>query len=520
MPPSPPRHPAAPRARRLATRTVTAALALVLVLAAACSDDDPSAEPAGDDVTTTTTADDDAADPADGPAAQLTELTGGDGVFVGAPAPYEPDPGYVQQEFAAAGTAASYVVEGEVTGDGQLALAPGEEADYTTRIVVRRPEDPDDFSGTVVVEWMNVSGGVDADPEFTSLREELVRQGHAWVGVSAQLIGVEGGPVRVEVDDVPGSEAAGQGLKKIDPERYGGLAHPGDAFANDIFTQIGRAIRAGDALGDLEPQAVVAAGESQSAFALVTYINGVHPLTGVYDGYFVHSRGASGFPVLSPGEDSADIATAISGTPTTFRTDLDVPVFQVQAENDVVGIFGSYRVRQPESDTFRLWEIAGTAHADVHLMGESTAAVIDCGAPINDGPMHVVVKAAFRHFVDWVVEGTPPPDSVWLEVVEGEPAEVERDEHGIAVGGVRTPPVDVPVQVLSGVAGPNPEPICLLSGSTLPIPDDQLAELYPSVDDYQQQYDAAVDAAIEAGYVLADDRAAIEGYAKPDLIPG
>ena len=82
----------------------------------------------------------------------------------------------------------------------------------------------------------------------------MTRQGHAWVGVSAQLIGVEGGPVLVVA---PGAEGlAGKGLKAIDPARYGSLEHPGDGFSFDIFTQVARALReGGPALGGLQPRA-------------------------------------------------------------------------------------------------------------------------------------------------------------------------------------------------------------------------------------------------------------------------
>lgn len=485
---------------------------LGLLLAAACSSDGDATSPGPDAREGTTTTD---APRREGPAAQLVRLPADGEVFIGSPEPYEPDPGYVQEELVAAGAASAYTVVGELTEDGEWTLAPGAGADYRTRIVVRRPAAEDDFSGTVVVEWLNVSGGLDADPEWTSLREEVVREGHAWVGVSAQQIGVEGGPVRVAVD-VPGSEVAGKGLKAIDPERYGDLSHPGDAFANDIFTQVGRAIWAGDALGELQPETVLAAGESQSAFALVTYVNGVHPLVEVFDGYFLHSRGASGFPVLAPDEGSADIATALGASITTIRTDLGVPVFDVQAENDVVGILSSFRARQPDSDGFRLWEVAGTAHADRHLLG-ALADLIDCGAPINDGPMHVVVKAAFHHLVEWVVSGTLPPPSQVLDVADDA---LRRDADGFALGGVRTPPVEVPAQVLSGVAGPNPDPICILSGSTSPLSADRLAELYSSADDYEQQYASALDAAIESGVVLDADREAMERYARPDLLAG
>ncbi|MDG2029138.1 MAG: alpha/beta hydrolase domain-containing protein [Acidimicrobiales bacterium] len=461
-----------------------------------------------------------AVDLPEGPIADLVRLPIDGEVYVGAPEPYVADAGYVQEEFTAAGVATSYAVAGELTGDGEWTLEPDQEAEYLTRIVVRRPQEAASFSGTVMVEWMNVSGGVDADPEWTSIGEEVVRQGHAWVGVSAQLIGVEGGPVRVDVGDVPGSEDAGKGLKAIDPERYGDLSHPGDAFANDIFTQAARAIWHGHALDILVPETVVAAGESQSAFALVTYINGLHHLTGVFDGYFLHSRGPSGFPVLSAGSESADIAGSIGGATTIIRADLDVPVFNIQAENDVVGIFSSHRARQDDSDVFRLWEVAGTAHADRHLMGEATAEFVDCGAPINDGPMHVVAKAAFRHFIEWVVHGELPPESRLLELTDDARTLVQRDEYGIALGGVRTPPVDVPVQVLSGIAGPTPATICILSGSTTPLAAEDLAALYASSDDYTQKYRDAVEVAIEGGFVLEDDRATIESYLDATLISG
>ena len=49
----------------------------------------------------------------------------------------------------------------------------------------------------------------------------------------------------------------------------------------------GRALRepgATDALGGLEPERVLAVGESQSAFALTTYVNGVQPLTLAFAG--------------------------------------------------------------------------------------------------------------------------------------------------------------------------------------------------------------------------------------------
>jgi hypothetical protein len=244
-----------------------------------------------------------------------------------------------------------------------------------------------------VVEWNNVSGGVDANPDWASLEEELTR-GDVWGGVSTQLIGVEGGPVLVQA---PGTEGiVGKGLKALDPARYGLLEHPGDGYSFDIYTQGARALRrGGPAMGDVRPERVLAVGESQSAIALTTDYDGVQPLTQAFDGFLAHSRASVSLPLVAPGE-YADLAGSIgNNTPAIFRTDLDTPVLELQAEADVTGILESVEVRQPDSVHFRLWEVAGTAHADVHLVGKAIADTLDCDTPINDGPMHLVAKAAW-----------------------------------------------------------------------------------------------------------------------------
>ena len=208
----------------------------------------------------------------------------------------------------------------------------------------------------------------------------------------------------------------GKGLRAIDPERYGSLHHPGDRFAFDIVTQVARALRAGGpATGGVVPTEVLALGDSQAAFGLTTYVNGVQPLTRAFDGFFVMSRAGSAMVVPS-GAKAARVGATILGPPTTFRTDTDVPIFDLQTESDVAGILGSFAARQPDTDLFRLWEAAGTAHADLHLIGQRIADALDCGPPINDGPLHVIAKAALRHFVDWVTDGTPPPTAPLLEL--------------------------------------------------------------------------------------------------------
>lgn len=478
------------------------ALSCALAIWGCGGDDSPSPEPLG-------------------PTADLTEaITGSEAPFVGEGNPPRlADYGYVEEEFVAAGSAVSYAAVRPITGDGRWEFAIDETippASYRTRVLVRRPARTADFSGVVVVEWHNVSGGVDANPEYASMEVEILRRGHIWVGVSTQLIGVEGGPVLVVA---PGAEEfTGKGLKRIDPERYASLAHPGDGYSFDIYTQIARALRAGGrALAGARPQYLLAVGESQSAFAMVTYFNGVQPLTGVFDGFLVHSRASGSLPLVGPGE-YADLASGLGSVPAILRTDLGIPSLVLQAESDVVGILDSFNARQPDTEHHRLWEVAGTAHADRHLIGV-VADLLDCGAPINDGPMHIVAKAALRGLEVWVRTGIAPAQAMHLEISTGALPAILRNSDGIALGGLRTPPVDVPVNVLSGIPGPTPSVLCLLLGSTTPLPAERLAELYASPAQYMQSYEQATDAAIAAGFVLVEDRDALLAFADPSAIP-
>ena len=268
----------------------------------------------------------------------------------------------------------------------------------------------------------------------------------------------------------------------------------------------------------MKPKHLIAAGESQSAFALVTYYNGVQPLTHAFDGFFVHSRGASGLPLVGPGQ-SADLAGSIGRSASIFRTDQSAPIMDVQSETDITSILDSYAARQPDNDRLPIWEVVGTSHADAHLLG-SGAKYVQCGVPINDGPMYLVAQAAYHDLATWLDTGKAPPHAPRIEVAPGTSPQIVRNTDGIALGGVRTPPVDVPVDALSGVPGPNPSTICLLLGSSKPLPVSQLKHLYPSRAVYLQQYGANAQKTIKAGFVLAVDRATLESFAEPSRIPG
>ncbi|NNE72381.1 MAG: hypothetical protein HKN26_01820 [Acidimicrobiales bacterium] len=448
------------------------------------------------------------------------------------PQPAVPLPeGYTEDEFFLAGDAARYEVAGERGADGFWDAAVADTAAYQTRILVRRPPAAV-FSGVVIVEWLNVSA-TESSPDWGYLIEEIAEQGHAYVAVSAQSLGVIGGEsiLSVEVDEEAAAEAGTAtepanegGLVNTDPERYGTLNHPGDAYAYDIFDHVGASLIADPAtlLDGLEPVTVLALGESQSAGFLTTYLNAVHPLTDTYDAFLVHSRGAGGAPLdgsfgrASDDEEEPDTSFVSEGQ--LIRADLNVPVFIVQAETDLT-LLGYSLARQPDSDLVHTWELAGTAHADAHVIraivggprDPSVGSFLSCEGLINAGPHHEGVSAALRHLVTWTQTGQRPPSGDRLELTDTDPVAIARDDLGRALGGVRNPLVDVPVLITtgdpaSGIAEITEDfGVCDLFGTSIPLDAAALLELHGSADDYITAFEASTEAAVEAGFLLPTD---------------
>jgi hypothetical protein len=416
--------------------------------------------------------------------------------------------GYVQDEFFASGTATAFTGDVDPSRDGRWHARPAGTAPYKTRFIVRRPKDPARFNGTVVVEWLNVTV-VEAAPDWAYAGPAIVDDGAAWVGVSAQALTIEGGTSALQTDDSRQAQASG-GLKRTNPERYGSLAHPGDAYAMDIYSRIGAALRSPGAVpvfgdGAQAPvRHVIAAGESQSASFLTGYINAIQPLADVYDGFFVHSRGS--------GASLVDGTRAVRGsaTPYHFRTDIDAPVLAFETETDVGPLLRYGLARQDDTDALRVWEVPGTAHADAFLVGGQFTA---CPYPVNSGPQHWVATAALAALLRWVEHGDPPAHGPDIETT-GDGTTIRRDARGNALGGIRTPSIAAPVATLSGEGEPGAPVLCALFGKTTPFDTATLKALYPTRDDYLKAFDGALDAVVAAGFVRRADRAAYAAEAR------
>jgi len=436
-----------------------------------------------------------------GPQATITgPISGGRGINLIATGPFDvTKAGYVETEYFASGTASSYRAVGAQGKDGHWSVAPKSTATYRTRIVVVRPRDPKKFSGTVFDEWLNVSAGSDVAADYSSAGAYMTRVGDAWVGVSAQQTGVQGGTAVVPVAGVSSG-----GVRGADPARYGSLHHPGDEYSYDMFSQIARALRSPhglDPLAGLRPQRIIAIGDSQSAFELTTYVDAFQTSTHIFDGFFLNSRGGGAIPISGGG-----ISTGLTGG-IRIRDDIDVPVFMFETETDET-FLRYFDARQPDTPHIRLWDVAGAAHADAYLVA-GNANAFPCGGEINTAPTHYVVSAALDHLDQWVRTGTPPPPAprMSVTVVKGVP-QIQRNAHGNAIGGVRTAANDVPTVTLTGVAT-SKSIICLLFGRTIPFDQATLKRLYPTKSAYLGAFRTATDKAIASGYLLPADRAAI-----------
>lgn len=404
---------------------------------------------------------------------------------------------YREDEYFVSGTARSFVKDGAWGMDGVWAVKPGATADYKVRVLVRRPSNPRRFNGVLIVEWLNVTSMQEGAADYMLMKEEIERSGYAWAGIGAQAAGVL----------TPRS-----GLKAWDPARYETLAHPGDAFSYDVFTQATQVLLKPGSVNPLDGLRVrqtLAAGRSQSAFRLVTYYNAFHARSRLFNGYFVHSRGANaaGLTAEQLGRDPEPVPAGAH-----VRTDFEVPVFDLQTEGDMVAL-RSHLTRQPDSARYRRWEIAGAAHAEspqwVPGLTPPPDLGVRCATWINSAPHHAVVKAGLHALTRWVRDGIAPRSSPPIELTDPAAADpIARDALGLAKGGIRLPQLEAPTARLDGLrndvanATAGGQNFCFLFGHTVPFDQAQLKALYPTHEAFVEKFNAAAVAAVRAGYWL------------------
>jgi hypothetical protein len=416
--------------------------------------------------------------------------------------------GYSETEYLLEGTATRYRLApgAELARDGKWHVEPAGEAPFRTRMLVYRPNEPARFNGTVIVTWNNVTAGYDL---FSAESLELLEGGYGLVCLTTQKVGIEGLPPDP------------QGLATWDPERYGTLSIPSDDYSYDVFTQGALAVGRGrlrqpvDPMGGLDVQHVVGQGGSQSAGRLATYVNAVQPLSRAFDGFILTIYFGSG-SALEVGGAVVNINAPAQSRPrdrlrgsNLLRDDLGIPVFVVNSELEAMAC---YPVRQPDTETFRYWESAGTCHVSAQgqrdrqgKIARDEVRMLPLTEGINRIPMIPLYDAAFHHMHRWLTDGTPPPVQPKVEFA-GDPADVVRDDHGIATGGIRLPQSDVPLAQNSAI--PLTDDIfAYLGGSSHAFPREKVHALYGNKEPFLARFEAAAQRAVAAGVLLPRDAA-------------
>ncbi len=392
--------------------------------------------------------------------------------------------GYVAEEFQLVGRAGGYQIkEGtDALKDGHWEIEQYGEAGYRTRILVVRPKNSQDFNGTVVVGWNNVSAGY----EMPGLVSEEIFEGYAWVGVSAQEVGIHGFPMGMEKF----ASRRGRPLAEQDEERYGVLSHPGDQASFDIFTDAARTLApqrsvAIDPLAGFEVHHLIAAGGSQSAMRLATYLNAFQKQAGVFDGFLLYVWEARG-PLPEEG-------VMPYGRMASIREDLDVPIIIVNSEFEATHL---HRIDLLDTETLRVWEVAGTPHG---VTKNTSAAPDSRGRVANRLSYQPVLDGALRSLQRWLTEGMPAAHQPRITFHPEGIHEIMLDEFGNALGGVRLPELEAPTAKYQGAAFGSGHGA--LFGAALPFGDVQLQELYASRVDYQAKWDAAVERLVADGVI-------------------
>ena len=443
-----------------------------------------------------------------------------------------PRAGYVEEEFFLSGRANVY----DWSADGQVVVkAPG--APYTTRLLLRRPADARRFSGNVIVEIVNSARRYDFPFAWGVSHDFFMENGDAFAFVTLAQANLEG-------------------LKAFDPVRYASLSlanpvpeetcnagraggapqtAPGEeGLQFDILAQAGALLKAGRANGPLGGLNVQRLYMTAYDGALPTYIAALHARvrlaggTPIYDGYILHRH-----PALTRLR-RCGAAPAATDPRQIIRT-LDVPLIRVIGQTDILA---TYAQRREDSDApgdrYRLYEIAGGAHADAafypYIPAVADLRKIGSAYPflaswpfanqcepeqtLARTPINTyALDAAFANLTRWIRDGTPPPKAERIRIENaGTPqARIALDQFGNAVGGVRTPYLDVPIATYYTTS--KGETFCPELAHTVPFDWGRLNTLYGTPQNYRGKVGQSVDRLVRDHWLTESDGRKIKAEA-------
>ncbi|KAJ5925928.1 signal peptide-containing protein [Penicillium verhagenii] len=396
-------------------------------------------------------------------------------------------------------TTREYLISGEAAGQS-----------FCTRLLLRSPAEPTRFSGLVVEEPSHLWGGTSI---WRHINRWIMRNGHAWLEVDSQA-----------------PSAIGK-IKNINPTRYQDMhfipSLLADEFAANVpfVTDVSKetlyekyctfkakwwsatsqcpeilaaasyALRSGE-LG-VKAQNVILTGLSQTG--------------GVTRRFITHSShlrlpdGSLPFEGFIPCQSGGP---ALPDFPFTKVIEL-LGESEFQSVRFPCGVSGQLKDtihRRPESDSFRIYEVAGMAHRESRyssaLDSERLAGVDLHGAKWSTFPNSFIYHAVFEAMEKWITRSINPPQSALLQTVETSDT-ILRDNHGNALGGVRTLHTEVPLsRLVAATPKGRPSWYC---GSEWSFSHEIFLAIYGSVGEYRHRAGEAIQRQIESGFLLPED---------------
>ncbi|KAF1736109.1 hypothetical protein CRV24_005045 [Beauveria bassiana] len=344
-----------------------------------------------------------------------------------------PEYGYASKE---------YLISGKAYGEP-----------YCTRLLLRCPDDASRFTGFVVMEPSHLWGGTSI---WRHTSRWLMRNGHAWLEVDSQATSAVGN------------------IKNVDPERYKGIRFiPGpisDEFAANIpfITDATKEVLS-EAYMDFKakwwpatlqsPEILTAASHAlrSGALGLIAQrviLSGLSQTGGVTRRFITHSshlrlpNGSPPFEGFLPCQSGGD---ALPDVPGAKIIEL-VGEAEFQSVRFPCGIGGQMlgtAHRRPDSDTFRLYEVACMAHRESRWASPAELkrwSVADLhGAEWSTFANSFIYHTVFEAMENWTQDADicPSPGATIDTICQSD--DILRDEYGNAVGGVRTVHSDAPL---------------------------------------------------------------------------
>jgi Alpha/beta hydrolase domain len=143
----------------------------------------------------------------------------------------------------------------------------------------------------------------------------------------------------------------------------------------------------------------------------------------------------------------------------------------------------------------------------------------------NDYPFAYVANAAFADLTKWIDFNQPPPHAQRIETTSTTPATIVEDQFGNALGGVRTPFVDVPTTTYTPTDTVSRTTefsgFCVLYGYNTPFSDSTLDSLYRNHFEYIGKVLVDSYGLVAQGLWLAPDaQAVVQKALKADVRSG